>query len=255
MWKYLRRLVPALLLVMASAAAAWGGDLGLRLYTEEYPPVTFSRDGQAAGLATEVVREIQHRLQQQEAPIQVVPWARGYRYATTEPNVGLFATTRTPEREPLFKWVGPVAATTGQFYIRRGGPRVDTLHQARQADRIVVPREWYLHQILRGQGFDNLEPVATPSVAVRMLAAGRATAIALDDVTLADTLNGSGINAQDIERGPVITQAVQYIAFSRGTPDELVDRWQQALDAMKADGSFERIHARWLPGSRPPGLR
>jgi polar amino acid transport system substrate-binding protein len=88
-----------------------------------------------------------------------------------------------------------------------------------------------------------------------MLAAGRAPLMALDDVTLADTMVAAGVEAKDIEPGFVITQAVQYVAFSRDTPNDVVASWQKTLDEMKADGSFERIYAKWLPGVKPPGLR
>lgn len=241
----------ALALALFTALTAGAAEPTLRLYTEDYPPITFERDGHASGLGSEVVEEIQRRVHS-DAKVEVVPWARGYRYALTEPNIGLFATTRTSEREPLFKWVGPISATTGQFYTRRGEHGIETVEQARTAKRILVPREWYLHQILREMGFHNLEPVATPADALRMLSAGRGDVAALDDITVADSATQGGVVVADIERGPRITRAVQYIAFSKGTPDELVQRWQKALDDMRADGSFDLIYRRWLPGSAPP---
>jgi polar amino acid transport system substrate-binding protein len=237
-------------LLTVSAAA----EVQLQFYTEEYPPITFAREGKAAGLGTEVVEEIMRRLGT-TASIEVVPWARGYKQVTTLPNVGLFATTRTVEREKLFHWVGPISATTAHFYMRRGGPRFDDMEQARNAESIVIPRAWYLEQMLRGIGFRNISAVNTPTQAVRMLAGGRAPLMALDDVTLADTMVAAGVDAKDIETGLVITQAVQYVAFSRDTPNDVVASWQRTLDEMKADGSFERIYAKWLPGVKPPGLR
>jgi polar amino acid transport system substrate-binding protein len=198
---------------MASAAA----DVQLHFYTEEYPPVTFSRAGKATGLGTEIVEEIMHRLGA-PAPIEVVPWARGYKYASSMPNVGLFATTRT-------------------------------------AERVLVPREWYLDQMLRGMGFNNLNTVTSPAEGVRMLEAGRAPLLALDDVTLAATAEAEGLNVNDIETAFILMQSFQYIAFSRETPDDVVAKWQKTLDAMKADGTCDRLYAKWLPGVKPPGLR
>jgi len=241
--------VAAILLSLPPAGRA--ADYPLQFYTEEYPPITFSRAGKAAGLATDIVEEIMRRTGI-AAPIEVVPWARAYKLATTGPNVGLFATTRTEEREKLFKWVGPISATTAHFYSRKGAPIYDTLEQARRAERILIPREWYLQQMLRGLGFTNIHGVATPVEAVKMLAAGRATVMALDDVTLADTLNATGVSAADIQSGGTITQAIQYIAFSRDTPDELVQLFQRTLDTMKADGTYDRIYTKWLPGVKPP---
>jgi len=246
--------VAILSLCIAAATSAPASEVQLHFYTEEYPPVTFSRGGKAAGLATEIVEEILRR-HGATAPIDVVPWARGYKFASTTPNVGLFATTRTEEREKLFKWVGPIASTTARFYVRRGGPRVENIEQARAAGRVLVPREWYLDQLLRGMGFSNLNAVTSPAEAVKMLAAGRAPLMALDDVTLAATVTAEGINASEIETAFILMQSFQYIAFSRGTSDEAVARWQKTLDAMKADGSYERIHAKWLPGVKPPGVR
>jgi polar amino acid transport system substrate-binding protein len=242
----------ALLLCMSMASAA--ADVQLHFYTEEYPPVTFSRSGKATGLGTEIVEEIMHRLGT-TAPIEVVPWARGYKYASSMPNVGLFATTRTAEREKLFKWVGPIASTTARFYVRRGGVRVENLEQARNAERILVPREWYLDQMLRGMGFNNLNTVTSPAEGVRMLEAGRAPLLALDDVTLAATAEAEGFDVNDIETAFILMQSFQYIAFSRETPDDIVAKWQKTLDAMKADGTCDRLYAKWLPGVKPPGLR
>lgn len=49
----------------------------LQLYTEEYPPVSFSANGRAEGMASELVRELLKRLGE-SGEISVVPWARGY---------------------------------------------------------------------------------------------------------------------------------------------------------------------------------
>lgn len=250
---FLRRCLPCWLLLGALLASA--AEPALRLYTEEYPPITFSRDGRATGLGTEVVEEIMRRLGL-SLPIEVVPWVRGYRYATSEANVGLFVTTRTTEREMLLHWVGPISATRAHLYAMRGSrSRIESLEQARQVDQVLVPREWYLHQMLRGQGFTNLKPVGTPLDVVRMLAASRGALMALDDATLAETLRGAGMVGEPVEPVFLLTEAIQYIAFSRATPVEVPQRWQQALDEMKRDGSFTAIYARWLPGVALPAAR
>lgn len=151
-----------IILLGAGIARAQEPAQALRLYTEEYPPITFAREGRADGLATAVVREIMRRLGG-ETPIEVVPWARGYLYATRDANVGLFVTTRTPAREALFHWVGPVSATRAALYKRRGDPiALQALADARSANGIAVPRNWYLHQQLQAQSFENLVEVANP---------------------------------------------------------------------------------------------
>jgi polar amino acid transport system substrate-binding protein len=226
---------------------------GLRLYTEEYPPITFARDGRADGLGTAVVREIMRRTGT-EAPIEVVPWARAYHYATHDAGVGLFVTTRTAAREDLFKWVGPVTATRAALYKRRGDPlTLKATGDARTAGGIAVPRNWYLHQQLQAQSFANLVEVATPGEAIRLLAGGRVQLMALDDVTLATSRAAEKVGADVLVEALPLDDAIQYIAFSRGTDDALVARWQTTLGDMKQDGSYLTIYHDWLPGARPPG--
>ena len=43
--------------------------------------------------------------------IKLKPWATGYKITLKKKNCMLFSTTRTAQRENLFKWVGPIIAT------------------------------------------------------------------------------------------------------------------------------------------------
>lgn len=224
----------------------------LRLYTEQYPPINFSQDGEATGMATEVVREIMRRTGQQ-APISVVPWARGYQQAQVRPNTGLFVTMRTTEREHLFKWVGPLTrSVTGFYALRSAGLHIDSLEQARQFGAIVVPRDWYSHQRLLGLGFANLYPVGEPSQMVRMLKLGRVKLMVLDNLSLGIQLEQGGLPAEAVELLYSFMYSDAYIAFSPQTDEALIARWQAELDAMKADGSFAAIYHKWLPGEPLP---
>ncbi|MFY8117501.1 MAG: substrate-binding periplasmic protein [Roseateles sp.] len=242
----LRPGLPWLLALLAAGSGAQTQEL--RLYTEEYAPYNYTVKGRPAGLSVEVVTEIKRRLGL-SVPIEVVPWARGYRAAQTEPMVGLFVTARTAEREPLFQWVGPVSATRAHLYARRGEQTgIRSLDDARKVQGILVPREWYIHQDLRGRGFTNLVPVSAPVDAMRMLLANRSVVIAMDESTVAETMRLAGMVSDPPEPIVKISEALLYIAFSQGTPAALVQRWQQTLDEMKRDGSFAMIHQRWLPG-------
>jgi polar amino acid transport system substrate-binding protein len=224
----------------------------LHLYTEEYPPINFSQDGHATGLATEVVREIMQRTGQ-AVPINVVPWARGYQQALTRANTGLFVTMRTPEREPLFKWVGPLTRNVISFYsLTSSYLSLSNLEQARHFDEIAVARGWHSHQRLLAAGFTNLVPVTGPAQMVSMLKRGRVKLIVLDNLSLNTLLTQGEIQANEVQRQFTLTHSDSYIAFSQGTDDALIQRWQRELDGMKADGSFAAIYHKWLPGEPLP---
>ena len=93
----------------------------LELFTEDYPPLTFERDGEIAGGGTAIVREIMRRAGV-TVSMQLVPWSRGYAATLRRENTALFVTALTPEREPLFKWVGPVAPDSWVLYAKADSP-------------------------------------------------------------------------------------------------------------------------------------
>lgn len=226
----------------------------LRLYTEEYPPINFSQNGQPTGLATEVVQAIMQRTGQ-NAPITVVPWARGYQEALQRANTGLFVTMRTREREQLFKWVGPITRNVTSFYaLRRSFLSISRLEDAREYGEIAVPRDWYSHQRLLAEGFSNLTPVTGPAQVVSMLKRGRVKLMVLDNLSLSALLAQGDIQADEVQLLFNFMHSDSYIAFSQQTDDALIARWQRELNEMKSDGSFAVIYQKWLPGEPLPPL-
>jgi len=244
-----------LLAARASAVGAVGSVADeLQIFTEEYPPVSFSKNGQAAGFGSEVVAEIQRRIGSQ-AQIHVVPWARGYQMVLQNRNVALFATMRTDEREHLFKWVGPLTTVKTSFYAKRDSPvQIRTMTDAKTLDPILVPRQYYSHQYLQTVGFVNLEPVDSPEMMVHMLMLGRRSTMVTDNLTLAALLAKVGAGREDVRSLFTFMQSQNYIAFSHGTEDAVVQQWQSTLDDMKRDGTFAKLYETWLPGETPPGI-
>lgn len=157
-WRTLvNRCASGVLAVLLSGAAfaspqpaeGLSADLPLQLYTEELPPLNFLEEGRARGLSVDIVREIQRRLDD-STPIQVVPWARGYRALQERPNVALFSTARSAEREPRFQWVGPLADLDFTLFVRADSPLdVANLDAARQLGTIATYRDDVREQFLR----------------------------------------------------------------------------------------------------------
>jgi polar amino acid transport system substrate-binding protein len=251
-----RRRAALLATLLAAAWVPWPARAAeplpaLQLLTEEYPPLSFTRDGELRGIAVELVAEIQHRVGS-SVPVQVMPWARAYPMALHQPNVGLFSTARTPEREKLFQWVGPLFVGKTSLYALRGsGLRLHSLADAASAGPILVPREDYKEKLLRAAGLQNLLLANNHEQMVRMLLTGRAPLMAASNLTLPALLSQTGSDLQALELVHTFHQSEAYVAFSLGTPEETVRGWQAALDAMKRDGFFGRVVARWLPGDVP----
>jgi len=86
--------------------------------------------------------------------IQAMPWARGYKLLSSKPNVVLFSTARTQEREHLFHWVGTLYAFRLGFFARISDAlRIDSLEAAKQVGTIGTYKDAFRQQLLKSLVF------------------------------------------------------------------------------------------------------
>jgi polar amino acid transport system substrate-binding protein len=220
-----------------------------QLVTEEYPPVTFMKSGKPSGFVTDMVTEIAAR-QGNPDPIRLTSWKNAYNMTVLYPKVVLFSAERTPEREALFQWVGPVGKNTAVLYAKKGsGIRIQRLEEARNLAAIATTTNWFTEQQLKREGFRNLVSSPDPRDNVRQLMKGDVQLSVFTDITIPEIVREAGYSLSDLEPVFTIGRTYFYIALSRDTPREAVDAWQSALDRLKEDGTFEKIYHRYLPGT------
>jgi polar amino acid transport system substrate-binding protein len=218
----------------------------LSILTEEYPPFNFTQNGEVTGFTTQVVQEIIRRLGIDDN-IEVVPWARGYERLRTEPNVVLFSTARTAERESLFHWVGPIYTEHLSFYARKTDIRpINSLQAAKETRSIATYRADYGEQTLQSLGFTNLDSSNNPQSCVRKLMSGRADLWFVSNIGASKIAFEAGIDSEEIKEVFTYKQSSSYIAFSKQTSLTTVQQWQKTLDEMKVDGTFRWLAQRWL---------
>ncbi len=218
------------LLITASVSAQ-----ELLIYTENNPPASYMVNDRLEGEAVNIVREILHHLGKPDT-IELVPWARGYNLALKKPNVALFSTTRSPEREKLFKWVGPLYSQKWAFFKKKGSPiRIDFLEDAKRVDRIGTYRQDAKKQFLEQNGFTNLVDTSDNTTNVLHLLKGNIDLWISSDYSMPYIASQAGVDSQKIEKAYTIKSVDNYIVFSLQTPDSIVNAWQQALDHNKKD--------------------
>lgn len=221
----------------------------LSILTEEWPPISFEENNKAQGFAVEVVEQIQ-ALTKDKNPIQVVPWARGYRELQNQPNVVLFTVMRTEEREKMFTLLGPIGISEVALYGLAERPlAIQTIDDAKKLNSIAAVDETLFETALQKKGFRNIVTAMTPEQEIRLLAAGRVDLISGDFQVLQNALNKAGFTHLKLKRYLLIEKTKFYIAFSKGTKPELIQEWKKALKQIKADGRFHKISQKWLPAS------
>jgi len=226
----------------------------LTIYCENDPPNQYvDKSGQLSGFTIDVVHEIQRRIGNDD-PIRLVPWARGYEAILTTPDVVLFQMTRTAERNPMFKWVGPLMEDTFALYGRVGARfSIASLDDAKKVGTIGVYRDDVRDLFLTKAGFTNLERTTDNIANAKKLMAGHIDLFAATTSSVGDIMKAAGYSGDDVKMVLPFMKVQVYIAFSNCTPDDIVRRWQGGLDFMKKDGSFARIFKNYFPAFDLPG--
>lgn len=217
-------------------------DSGLLILTEESRPYNYrDESGAIAGQSTEVVRAILARLNE-TAEIELVPWNEGYERTLSSPNVALYSIARTAQREALFSWVGPIASNEMVLYARNGSTlAIDSLEGAKRTRAIAVVRDDVRHQYLVENNATNLLVLPTGEECVQSLVRGEADLWLGGSDTASTTALSAGVDPAEIEAAYVVRKVELYIAFNNQTPESVVVEWQEALDAMKRDGTYSAI--------------
>jgi hypothetical protein len=160
--------------------------------------------------------------------------------------VALYSTGRTDERENLFKWVGPIASSEYILYARNGsGLQVNSLEAAKKAGRIGVVKDDVRHQFLQEYHFGNISTCGSDTECLHNLIAGTTDLWLGSSANAADIAKKEGISPSAYKSLYAVRTVPLYIAFSNDTPDSVITRWQDALDAMKRDGSFDAIRKKY----------
>lgn len=245
-------LLPALGLAQISTAET--GSPVFEFLTEDSPPLNFLDNGVPAGQAVELVRALMAETGT-AGEIQLLPWSDAMERVQAGGARVLFSTALTPERQQQFQWVGPTAVLhTGLYALADRDVEINTLQQARAADSIASVIDYYSDQLLLADGgFDNLVRFPDELSAIRALLAGEVELMVADNATLPAQLARLGADIADVRRVFEISTDLIYLAFSRDVPAATIERWQAALDTLKADGRFTEIYRRWLPVETPPG--
>jgi polar amino acid transport system substrate-binding protein len=221
-------------------------DAGVRVITEELPPFNYAGpDGKVTGQSTEVVSGILARLNQ-KAEIELLPWSEGYRAALDGPDVALYSTGRTEEREHSFKWAGPITSYDFTFYARNGSAiTISSVEGAKRAGLIGVVRDDARHQFLLSENFSDLVTCDTDAACLRNLLDKKTDLWFGSAVNFPATVKKESIDPLALKEVYQVKSVPMYIAFSNDTPDSVVAAWQGALDSMKRDGTFAAIRQKY----------
>ncbi len=250
----LKRLLVALtstaLLLINGVHAAENSDTDLVLLTENFPPYNmakngknFAQDENINGIAVDIVREMFRRADMTYSLTLRFPWERIYKLALEKPGYGVFVMARLPDREKLFKWVGPIGPDDWIMLAKEDSKiSLETLDDARKF-KIGAYKGDAIAETLTKQGLKPIVVLRDQDNA-KKLVNGQIDLWATGDPAGRYLARQDGVTG--LKTVLRFNSAELYLALNKDVPDETVAKLQTALDQMRKDGVVEQIMARYL---------
>lgn len=230
----------ALLLPAVSMAAARTLDL----YLPEAPPLSMIGETGQHGIVGEATLKAAANAGY-DLHLVSLPWPRAQHDVRQGINQLIIPLSRSPDRETDYTWIAPIMSMDRAFFSL--GQRVESYAQARQAfTRIAVGRGSAQEQKLREEGFsdEQIYPLKIGDNPAQLLLMGRVDA----------WFNGvpetryiwRGVSDRPLQMSPPLMKADLYLACSRRCDEGIVRTLRQAVEALRADGSLQRIADAYL---------
>ncbi|MDZ4120924.1 MAG: transporter substrate-binding domain-containing protein, partial [Candidatus Cloacimonadaceae bacterium] len=179
--------------------------------------------------------------------ITITNWNEAYELALNEENIVLFSMEKTPQREELFHWIGPLGDHTTSFYVRSDSDlELADIEAAKSLRGIATTKAWFTEQFLRERGFNNLVSTDLPADNILMVINGKAQATILTDLTAKDIIQAAGHSPEELKPILDVMKTEFYIAISKKTDIKLVKKWENAFLELSAEGSLARIKDTWF---------
>jgi len=220
----------------------------LTIITEDWPPYNYEKNGEVKGFSVEIVQAIMEELYV-SYPIQILPGARGEIMLDEGPHVMIFSLFRTPERENRYKWIGPISEEAIYFYKKKGSSLViKTLEDAKKVERIACMHQGLVFTALQKEGFTNLDGTPMHESIIRKLEAERVDlSVNVTPLGVTYLLRRADLPIDALEQTPVkLLGFPLYIACTKDIPNIQIKQWQEALDRVKASGTYTKIYNKYL---------
>lgn len=223
----------------------------LRIVTEEFPPYNYTEGNKITGSSTEVVRATLKELKI-EADIEIYPWSRSYGLALKNKNTLIYSIGRNSTRENQFKWVGVIAAPV-HFYLFALKKREDiqprSLDDAKKYTIGTVLND-VREQYLKEKGFTHLESSSFYGENFDLLMKNKIDLWAMPELVAYYHVKKQRYPPNKILKKAYhldkLSTAGYYMAFSKDSSEELVQKFRKALETIKENGTYQKILNKYL---------
>lgn len=217
----------------------------LFLTEHSLPGIFLDQDAKLSGATVDLVQELVRRLQL-PADYYLLPWARAMQRAQQSSRSVLFETVRTPEREALFHWVGPIKYYNMMLYGSEQFLGFTPENLSRTAVACGYRGASYT-TALQDLGFvegTNLVLVTRAGDCVTMVQLGRADITPLNEYRYGRLFQLNALRLMPLQP---LREVELYLALSLDFSAEEVALWQQTLEQIYRDGTMRTLYQAVFP--------
>ena len=206
------------------------------VYTEQLPPFNYLEKDKVEGSSTKLLEKLLHKHGHKIAQdkINLTSWARGYHEVLHTPHTILYSMARTPEREHLFKWVGPINTLSIGLIAKKSSHIVISEPACLHNYTIAVMHDTAAEKLLLGRGMkaEQLERFSNVTSQLKKLHEGRVDAMAFGIEAMYAMLEKEGLNPLEYETIYLLSKSDLYFAFHKETDNAIIEELNITLKLM-----------------------
>lgn len=207
--------------------------------TENYPPLNYEEEGKLYGVSVDILEALFGKMSVDltRENVNLMNWSDAYQQTLNQEYTMLFSTARLPERELLFKWVGPIAPEKTIIVGLASGNLVVNSVEDLNNFSIGAIKDYAAILVLLNQGvfqekiveFDDAESMYTA------LNNGLIDCLVYSETGNSLIIQSMGLNLTEFKSLYMVAVVENYFAFHLNTSDELIELLQQKLNQLKLD--------------------
>ncbi|UDF28629.1 UNVERIFIED_ORG: transporter substrate-binding domain-containing protein [Roseateles sp. XES5] len=238
-----------LLLTLCLSLAPLSAPLAetLHFVTEEYAPFNFTKDGKITGIGVEQIETIA-KAAGIDYTMEIMPWARAFAMAQSQPKTCVFTTGYNRERAAQFVWVTPLLKDEMVLLKRKDGGKGPATMKEALTMKVGSQRGDFAVEALEDLGFTDIDLASDIDLSVRKLLSGRVDLMPTSIKTYESLVQ----QGQPVEKAMLMSGQIYGLACNTNTPAEAVARLQAELDTLILNGGQDRIFAAY---GLPPNPR
>lgn len=217
------------------------------LYTEQMPPYNLMQNGEVKGVATLFLKQVMQEYGTfiDTKKIRLLTWSRAYEEALKDEQSILYSVAKTPQREELFQWVGPIdTMQIGLIAKKSRAIKIDSPKDLNNYKIGTMPRT-ATEDILKELGVmdENLDRFSHIESQLKKLEANRVDMVAFSYQAMEYLLHKLGFNQEEYELVYTLKKVDLYYAFHKKSNEQMIERLNGIIQVFNNDKntSFETL--------------